>query len=91
MSRLIEHNPAQQRFEWVENGALCVLDYELRDQIMTITHTGVPEAAGGRGIAGDLTQFALDTARREGWKIIPVCSYAARYIQNHAQYQDLLA
>lgn len=89
MSRAIEHNTAQNRFEWTEDGTLSVLDYVLQDNVMTIIHTGVPEAVGGRGIAGDLTQVALDTARANGWMVRPQCSYAAAYIKRHPQYQDL--
>ncbi len=91
MPRAIEHNEAQQRFECTEEGHLCVLDYQLGGTLMTITHTGVPEAVGGRGIAADLTRHALDTARSRGWKVRPVCSYAAVYIKRHPEYQDLVA
>ena len=89
MSRAIEHNTAQSRFEWTEDNTLSVLDYVLNDQIMTITHTGVPEAVGGRGIAADLTRTALDTARANGWSVRPQCSYATTYIKRHPEYQDL--
>lgn len=90
MTRAIEHNEARQRFEWTEDGIPSVLDYELRDDVMTITHTGVPQAIGGRGIAADLTRHALDTARSRGWKVRPVCSYAAVYVKRHPAYQDLV-
>lgn len=92
MSRSIEHNPAEKRFQWVEDGQLCVLDYELHDDVMIITHTGVPGSVGGRGIAADLTSAALDTARHSGWKVRPLCSYAAAYIRRkRGAYDDLLA
>ena len=91
MTRAIEFNENQQLFEWTEDGALSVLDYQLNGNVMTITHTGVPEAVGGRGIAADLTRHALDTARSRGWKVRPVCSYAAVYIKRHPEYQDLVA
>ena len=91
MSRTIVHNPAQCRFEWTEGTSLCVLDYELDDGIMLVTHTGVPEAVGGRGIAADLSRTALDTARANGWRVKPLCSYVAAYIERHPEYQDLLA
>jgi len=91
MSRAIEHNTAERRFEYVEDGQLCVLEYELLDGIMTITHTGVPAAVEGRGIAAGLTRYALDTARGRGWKVRPLCSYAAAYFKRHPEYQDLLA
>ena len=91
MSRSIEHNAGKQRYEWTEDGTLSVLDYELQNEVMTITHTGVPEAVGGRGIAADLTKFALASARENGWLVRPQCSYAAAYMKRHPEYADLLA
>jgi predicted GNAT family acetyltransferase len=90
MSRAVEHNLAQQRFEWVEDGMLSVLDYQLQNGVMAITHTGVPEAVGGRGIAADLARSALDTAREQGWMVRPLCSYVAAYIRRHKEYEDLV-
>jgi predicted GNAT family acetyltransferase len=52
---------------------------------MTITHTRVPAAIGGRGIAAELTKAALSTARSHDWSVIPQCSYAAAYIAKHPQ------
>lgn len=91
MSRSIENNTDLQRFEWTEDGILSVMDYQLQDGVMAITHTGVPEAVGGRGIAADLSRYALDTARENGWAVRPVCSYVAGYIKKHPEYADLLA
>lgn len=91
MGRAIEHNLEQHRFECIEDGVLCVLDYTLDNKQMTITHTGVPAAVGGRGIAAELTKYALDTAQTKGWKVRPVCSYAVAYIRRHPEYQPLTA
>ncbi len=88
---VITHKPELQRFETHDGGLLSELDYQLHDGLMTITHTGVPAALQGRGIAGHLTRTALDTARREGWRVRPVCSYARVWMQRHPDYQDLLA
>jgi predicted GNAT family acetyltransferase len=90
MSRAVQHNLAQQRFEWLEDGMLSVLDYQLQNGVMAITHTGVPEAVGGRGIAADLAKSALDTAREQGWGVRPLCSYVAAYIRRHKEYEDLV-
>ena len=88
----IVRNDAESRFETTVDGVTCVLEYRLHDGVMTITHTGVPEAVGGRGIAAALTRFALDSARTEGWRVVPACSYAAAWFARHAQeYADLRA
>ena len=86
----IHHDSARQRFETRVDGHACELDYQVRSQVMAILHTGVPQAVGGRGIAAQLTQAALDYARSQGWHVQPLCSYAAAYIRRHPQYADLV-
>jgi predicted GNAT family acetyltransferase len=86
----VVHNAVASRFETVVDGMLCVLEYRLHDRVMTITHTGVPEAVGGRGIASALATAAFDTARREHWRVVPACSYALVWIERHPEYADLV-
>ena len=87
----IEHLPEQGRFQVVVEGHVCVIDYRLTGGVMTITHTEVPPAVGGRGIAAALTQAALACATAQGLKVSPICSYARSYMQRHPQTQSLLA
>lgn len=86
----ITNDHAASRFSIEVDGVRCVLDYILQNGTMTITHTGVPNAVGGRGIAAALTRHALETARTRGWKVRPVCSYAVVYIERHPEYQSLV-
>lgn len=88
--REIIHNVAKSRFEYTEEGNLCVLDYVLNGNVVIFTHTGVPPAVGGRGIAADLVRFGLQSARSNGWQVRPDCSYVAAFIKRNAQFQDLL-
>ncbi|NNC24565.1 N-acetyltransferase, partial [Salinisphaera sp. USBA-960] len=67
------------------------LDYQLRGDQLVITHTGVPEAIGGRGIASDLVRAAFEYARGAGLKVWPACSYAAVWAERHPEYSQLLA
>lgn len=90
MTDAIVHRPQEQRFVCDVDGHRCVLDYHLNGSTMTITHTGVPEAVGGRGLAAALTRTALDYARQAQLSVVPMCSYAALYIERHPQYKDLV-
>lgn len=87
----IVHEENAGRFLVVVEGHRCVLEYDLADTVMTITHTGVPEPVGGRGIAAALMREAFETARGRGWRIVPACSYARVFMQRHPEYADLLA
>ena len=92
MSELeIRHDATAQRFETHVEGHVAVVDYTLEGGIMTITHTGVPEAIGGRGVASELVRVALDHARASGWRVHPQCPYAAVWIRRHPDYADLVA
>lgn len=87
----IEHNVTGKCFELKLEGHRCVLDYTLNNQVMTVTHTGVPSELGGRGLAAEITKFALDYAQAQGWKVVPQCSYVAAYINKHSEYASLVS
>jgi len=86
----ISHEPGRQRFVAIVEGEECTIDYALAGATMTINHTFVPPRLGGRGIAGALARFALDTAKDQGWKVVPACSYIAGWIEKHPEYRALL-
>lgn len=85
----IHHDAAARRFSVVMDGEEASLEYKAGEGAIVITHTAVPAAIGGRGIAGALVQAALEHARAAGLKAIPRCSYAARYFDTHPEYAEL--
>ena len=85
----IEHNPNHQRFDTRIENLLCTIDYELVGENLSLNHVGVPKPLEGRGIAGQLTQAALDWARAEHYRVIPVCPYVQTWLRRHPEYQDL--
>ena len=62
------------------------MTYTRRDDgNIVIDHTGVESAFGGKGYGGLLLGEAVGYARREGIKIVPVCSFvAARFAKDPA-------
>ncbi len=87
----VTQDTQRSRYTATVDGVLCVLDYQLQGDVMTITHTGVPSQVGGRGIAAELTRHALEDARAHGWKVRPLCSYADVYTRRPPEYNDRLA
>ena len=86
----VQHNVEASRFETTVEGQLCVCQYRVFGKTMMLTHTGVPQALRGRGIAAALVQAALDYARATDLKVRPDCSYAESYMQRHPETLDLL-
>jgi hypothetical protein len=84
----INHDQNAKQFTTEVDGYRAELDYTAAGGVMTITHTGVPQAIGGRGVAAELMRAALQLAAAEGWSVNPNCSYAAAYMQRQAQGAD---
>jgi predicted GNAT family acetyltransferase len=85
---IISHDQNAKRFTTEVDGHSAELDYTLADGVMTITHTRVPQAIGGRGIAAELMRAALKVAAEHGWSVNPECSYAAAYMRKQRQGAD---
>jgi predicted GNAT family acetyltransferase len=86
----VVHNPQARRFEIRKDGFLAVLEYQLTEGKITFTHTGVPEALGGKGVGSSLAAAGLDYARAQSLTVLPLCPFIAGYIQKHPEFQNLV-
>ena len=55
------------------------------------THTIVPKAIGGRGIAALLVERLIADAREQNFRIIPQCWYVAKKFDANPDWADLRA
>lgn len=85
------HNAAAQRYEIEIDGHLAVAEYEVEGDRVVLTHTLVPEALRGRGLAEVLVRAALNDARAAGRRVVPACSYVDKFMERHAEFADLRA
>ncbi len=76
-------NAQNARFEISIDGALAELTYRRRGDRLILVHTGVPEALGGRGLAGLLVQAAVAKAAAEGLTVVPLCPFARSWLERH--------
>jgi hypothetical protein len=58
---------------------------------IVVTHTGVPPALEGRGIARALLDRAIEDARALGLTITPRCSYVVAQAARHPEWGDVIA
>lgn len=88
----LSDNPQQGRFEALnDDGVLAgFADYQRTGGTLTLPHTVVQPAFEGQGVGSQLARHAFDTARREGLRVKPVCSFMARWAEQHPEVQDLV-
>jgi uncharacterized protein len=87
----IVDRPEQARFVATVNGEIAgFATYRLRGDVITFIHTEVAPAYGGHGLGTRLVVHALDDARQRGLRVRPLCPLFAKFIREHAEYQDLL-
>jgi uncharacterized protein len=85
----IIHNPAENRFEVRIDGLLSKLDYIVNGDTIVMTHVGVHPQHRGGGVAGKITQVALEYSKEKNLRVIPMCSYVGAYIRRNPQYLEL--
>ena len=88
---VIENNEAKSQFEARVGDHLAVAEYMLTKQkVIVFTHTEVPTALEGHGVANKLIRTALDHARAEQFAVMPLCPFVKAFLLRHPEYQDLL-
>jgi predicted GNAT family acetyltransferase len=87
----VRDNAANHRFELLADGEVAGLAmYRRRDDAVVVTHSEVNPQFRGRGFGNELVSRTLDLIRSRGEKIVPICPFFARYVQEHHEYDDIV-
>jgi predicted GNAT family acetyltransferase len=89
-SDAIHDNVERHQFELTVDGDLARAEYVIAGDVITFTHTIVPPALEGRGIASRLIRHGLSEAWARGLSVVPQCPFVAAYIRKHPEWADLL-
>ena len=87
----VTHNENAQRFEVGIDGLCVFMTYSRFPGRIVYTHTEVPKPLEGQGLAAKLARAALDFARVNDLRVVPLCPYVSGFIRKHAEYQDLVS
>ena len=60
------------------------------EKLIIIDHTGVPDAYRGQKVGVALVERAVEDARKGGYKILPLCPFAAAQFRRHTDWADVL-
>ena len=91
---MIEHERSGHRgaFVWMEEGKrLAEMTYTVAGSRVIIDHTSVDDSLRGKGVGGKLVQAAVEWARKDNAKLMPLCPYARSVFDKAPEYADVLA
>jgi hypothetical protein len=87
-----EDGPTGGRYVTTVSGHEAEMTYSRAGSTrIIIDHTGVPRELGGMGVGKALVLRAVEDARKDGIKIIPLCPFAKAQIEKNKDWQDVLA
>lgn len=86
----MKDNTLEHRFELEENDHTVFADYRRDGDTLYISHVEAPPPLRGTGAAGRLMQHIADMAHQEKLTIVPMCSYAAAWLQRHPEHHALI-
>jgi predicted GNAT family acetyltransferase len=89
----VVHEPDLSRYTlWLDGEPAGLADYQMMGEEIRFTHTEVNPAKREHGLAGILVEHALNDVRtRTDLTVVAACPFVAGWIDQHAEYQDLLS
>lgn len=94
MNSPITHESSGHRgaFVWNEAGKhLAELTYTVAGSRVILDHTQVDDALKGRGAGRQLVQAAVEWARAENRRLLPLCPFARSVFAKTPEFADVLA
>jgi predicted GNAT family acetyltransferase len=87
----IQHEPDRHRFVIATEDGEATLTYRhAGSKTLDFRSTFVPEAQRGHRVGEVLVQSGLDSARAQGYSVIPSCPFGRTVVRRHSEYADLL-
>jgi predicted GNAT family acetyltransferase len=86
----ILNNSQNQQFEVFVDEDRAFLEYRMRDGMLFLMHTEVPEKIGGKGIASALAEYAFHYAREHRLPVKVYCPYVTTWLKRHPENMDIV-
>jgi predicted GNAT family acetyltransferase len=86
------HEPDASRYAMrLGERLLCVVDYAVNGNSISLTRTYTQPAERGRGYAAELVGFAVDEIEASSSRrIVPMCWYVGEWFEKHPERASLL-
>ncbi|MGB9011803.1 MAG: GNAT family N-acetyltransferase [Aeromicrobium sp.] len=88
----VTQNLGENRYEVHSSGTLAgFAEYQLPDEEhVDFTHTTVDDDFSGEGLAERLVAEAIADVQQRGKRVVPHCSYVAKWLTEHPEHDDIV-
>ena len=86
----LRDDAAARRLEMDEGGEVVFADYRRDGRRLIIDHVEAPAALRGTGAAGRFMEALAQYATSEGYRIVPMCGYAAAWLNRSPAHRHLV-
>jgi len=90
MSNTLIHNEPECKYEYHIDDHIAYITYDDQDGNMHLTHTIVPDALAGQGLAKKLLEDVLEQIKKDGKKAVAKCSYIVKYQEKNPDNDTLV-
>lgn len=83
-------NAEQKRYYFEIEGLKPRIEYIRAKEKIVLSHTEVPKALEGKGVASALIKAVLQDVDDKGLVLVPLCPFVAMYIKRHPEWKRLV-
>ena len=84
-------NDSLHRLELEIGESIAFIDYKLTGDRLYLIHTEVPPELEGKGAGSAIVQKALQYAKDNNYKIVPICPFVQSYLKRHKEWNTIVA
>jgi len=84
-------NAENHRLELDTGEGIAFIEYKLLNDILFLIHTEVPAALKGKGAGTAIVLKALQYAKNNNYKIVPICPFVQSYLKRHKEWNEIVA
>lgn len=90
MNPKLKINEKASVFEFHTDVGPAKVMYAKRVDVLYLNYAFVPIELRGKGIGAEMMRAVLEYALDNKLKVVPICSYIVRYMNQHNEWDDLL-
>lgn len=87
----IEHQKENNRYILKVNDDFAKIDYIIKNNVMYLIHSEVPQNLRGKGIGKILVEQTFEKLTQQGYKAIAVCGYIKSIAKRSEKWKSIVS